>query len=165
MLATPLVRRLVSARRHSLLPAARSSWRRTFFATPWAGHGSDEHLEGKPTVNVVFVTAAGDRHAADGRVGESLLRVAQRHDVALEGACECSIACSTCHVILTSAHFDSLDYASEEEDDMLDMAFELSDTSRLGCQVLLREEDEGCEITLPSATRNFYVDGHVPQPH
>ena len=119
MLAIPLVRRLVSARRHSLLPAARSSWRRTFFATPWAGHGSDEHLEGKPTVNVVFVTAAGDRHAADGRVGESLLRVAQRHDVALEGACECSIACSTCHVILTSAHFDSLDYASEEEDDML----------------------------------------------
>ena len=48
---------------------------------------------------------------------------------------------------------------------MLDMAFELSDTSRLGCQVLLREEDEGRVITLPSATRNFYVDGHVPQPH
>ena len=166
MLPTPLIRQVASARhRHVLLSAARSSWRRAFFATPQVEHGSDEHLHGNPTVNVVFVTAAGDKHPADGRVGESLLRVAQRHDIALEGACECSIACSTCHVILESAHFDSLDYASEEEDDMLDMAFELSDTSRLGCQVLLREEDEGCVITLPSATRNFYVDGHVPQPH
>ena len=76
-------------------------------------------------------------------VGTTLLEAAHRQHVDLEGACEGSVACSTCHVILEPEVFDALEEASEEEDDMLDMAFELQDTSRLGCQVLLRPEDEG----------------------
>ena len=146
-------------------PFAQRGAVRGYFASAHLAHGSDEHLEGQPLVSVVFELSSGETTATQGRVGESLLRVAQRHGVPLEGACECSIACSTCHVILDEDHFDSLEYATEEEDDMLDMAFELQDTSRLGCQVLLRLEDEGRTIKLPSATRNFYVDGHVPQPH
>ena len=48
---------------------------------------------------------------------------------------------------------------------MLDMAPGLKPISRLGCQILLSKELEGMELQLPSITRNFYVDGHVPQPH
>jgi len=98
-------------------------------------------------------------------LGDNLLRVAQRHDVELEGACEGVCACSTCHVILEEGVFDSLDEASEDEEDMLDMAFGLSMTSRLGCQVVITEDMDGMVVNLPPATRNFYVDGHVPQPH
>jgi ferredoxin-2, mitochondrial len=61
--------------------------------------------------------------------------------------------------------FDNLPDPSEEEEDMLDLAFGLTATSRLGCQTVLEESHNGIVITLPSATRNFYVDGHVPKPH
>lgn len=79
-------------------------------------------------------------------------------------------ACSTCHVILTDELYDELmaeedTEPSEDEEDMLDMAFGLTGTSRLGCQVKISKEMDGQRISLPAATRNFYVDGHVPQPH
>jgi ferredoxin len=67
------------------------------------------------------------------------------------------LACSTCHVILGREYYDKLSEASDEENDMLDMAFGLTDTSRLGCQVKLREDLEGMDITLPAATRNMQV--------
>jgi ferredoxin len=61
--------------------------------------------------------------------------------------------------------FDELPESSEDEEDMLDMAFGLTETSRLGCQVIVTEEMEGMVVEMPKATRNFYVDGHVPKPH
>lgn len=64
----------------------------------------------------------------EAKVGQNLLRVAQKNDVELEGACECSIACSTCHVILEPEFYDSLEEACEDEEDMLDMAFGLTET-------------------------------------
>jgi ferredoxin len=54
---------------------------------------------------------------------------------------------------------------SEDEEDMLDMAFGLTETSRLGCQVHVTKEMDGMTVEMPKATRNFYVDGHVPKPH
>ena len=82
------------------------------------------------------------------------------------GACECSLACSTCHVIVEDEDvFDALPEASEEEEDMLDLAFGLTETSRLGCQVVLKPELDGLVVRLPAATRNMYADGHKPQPH
>jgi len=114
---------------------------------------------------------------SDAKIGENLLRLAQRHDIPLEGACEGVCACSTCHVILADESFyeellmddDDTDVTgnapSEDEEDMLDMAFGLTATSRLGCQVKVTENMEGRVFVLPVATRNFYVDGHVPQPH
>ena len=76
----------------------------------------------------------------------------------LEGACESSLACSTCHVILESDIYEALPEAVEEEEDMLDLAYGLTHTSRLGCQVFVTKEMEGMTVKLPSATRNFYVD-------
>ena len=132
-----------------------------------------------PTVKLTFINPPNksdgdggkpDHLTVDARVGETLLQVAHRHHIEIEGACEGVCACSTCHVILSDELYDKLtdewdQEPSEDEEDMLDMAFGLTDTSRLGCQVTVTEEMDGEEIHLPSATRNFYVDGHVPQPH
>merc|ERR1711879_940051 len=92
-------------------------------------------------------------------VGKNILEVAHEFEVDLEGACEGSCACSTCHVILDDDVYDALPEPSEEEEDMLDLAFGLTETSRLGCQVELGAEHDGMVIQLPSATRNMYVDG------
>jgi len=77
----------------------------------------------------------------------------------LIGACEGSVACSTCHVILPPEYYDLLPEPEDDENDMLDMAFGLTDTSRLGCQVKLTKELDGMTCTLPAATRNMFVDG------
>jgi ferredoxin-2, mitochondrial len=66
---------------------------------------------------------------------DDILSIAHEYDIDLEGACEGSVACSTCHVILSPEHYDLLPEPEDDENDMLDMAFGLTDTSRLGCQV------------------------------
>lgn len=109
-------------------------------------------------VSVVFVEPGGERVEVTAHEGQNLLDVAHLNDVELEGACEGSLACSTCHVILPEAEYDLLEEPTDEENDMLDMAFGLTETSRLGCQVKLSPQLEGMEIVLPSATRNMQVD-------
>ena len=104
-------------------------------------------------------------------MGETLLQTAHRNGIEMEGACEGVCACSTCHVILDQQMYDEVmdgmedGCLSEDEEDMLDMAFGLTHTSRLGCQINVTEGMEGSVFTLPKATRNFYVDGHKPTPH
>ncbi|KII91520.1 hypothetical protein PLICRDRAFT_38287 [Plicaturopsis crispa FD-325 SS-3] len=97
--------------------------------------------------------------------GDDILSIAHEHDIDLEGACEGSVACSTCHVILSPQHYDILPEPSDDENDMLDMAFGLTDTSRLGCQVIVTPDMDGMEVALPSATRNMFVDGHKSTHH
>ncbi|KAI9459117.1 ferredoxin [Lactarius psammicola] len=97
--------------------------------------------------------------------GDDVLSIAHEHDIDLEGACEGSVACSTCHVVLSPEHYDLLPEPEDDENDMLDMAFGLSDTSRLGCQVRLTRELDGMTATLPAATRNMFVDGKKPTRH
>jgi ferredoxin len=122
-------------------------------------------------VDVTFVNPDDTRTTVSARVGETLLQAAHRTGIEMEGACEGVCACSTCHVILEQELYDRVledtdDGAmGEDEEDMLDMAFGLSHTSRLGCQITLTEYMDGGVFTLPKATRNFYVDGHKPKPH
>nr|DBA23759.1 TPA: hypothetical protein GDO54_014642 [Pyxicephalus adspersus] len=116
-------------------------------------------------VDVVFIDRAGKRIPAKGKIGESVLYLAHRYGIELEGACESSLACSTCHVYVSPEFFDQLPEPDEREDDMLDMAPLLQENSRLGCQIILTKELNGAEFILPKITRNFYVDGHVPKPH
>jgi len=97
--------------------------------------------------------------------GDDLLAIAHEYDIDLEGACEGSVACSTCHVILPQEYYDLLPEPEDDENDMLDMAFGLTETSRLGCQVKLTKELVGLTCTLPAATRNMFVDGHKPTHH
>ncbi|CAM2109864.1 unnamed protein product [Caretta caretta] len=137
---------------------------------PAAGvfQAEDESCTAEPAgdvVNVVFIDRSGRRIPVQGRVGEDVLRLAQRHNIELEGACEASLACSTCHVYVSQELVDKLPAPDEREEDMLDLAPQLQENSRLGCQIILTKELEGVEFTLPKITRNFYVDGHVPKPH
>ena len=137
----------------------------TSATTPIRWHGGPTISKDAPTVNVTFLQPNDTSKTVQARVGETLLQTAHRNDIDLEGACEGVCACSTCHLILSQALYDSLPEPSEDEEDMLDMAFGLQETSRLGCQITVSEEMEGVVLEMPKATRNFYVDGHVPQPH
>ena len=107
---------------------------------------------------VTFIERDGTRREFDAPVGLSLLEIAHKHDIDLEGACEGSLACSTCHVIVDPEWYDALEGASEDEEDMLDLAFGLTHTSRLGCQIKITEELDGLTVSLPTATRNMMVE-------
>ena len=150
----------------SMLPGVSQSGWRWREQVRSHGHGHSHGEEDGPTVKVTFIyDKDGKSVTVDGKVGMNILRVAQAHEVELEGACECSLACSTCHVVLEDSLFNKLEEPSDDEADMLDLAFGLTETSRLGCQIILTEDMEGSVFRIPSATRNMYVDGHVPKPH
>jgi 2Fe-2S ferredoxin len=107
---------------------------------------------------ITFVLADGSEKTVDAPNGISLLEVAHKNHVALEGACEGSLACSTCHVIVDEAFYKQLPKATDDEEDMLDLAFGLTHTSRLGCQIMMNDSLEGLKVSLPAATRNMQVD-------
>ena len=92
---------------------------------------------------IVFVEKDGNRKEVDAPIGLSVLEIAHRNNIDLEGACEGSLACSTCHVVVDSEWYD---------------LFGLTHTSRLGCQIIITEELDGLTVQLPAATRNMMVD-------
>ena len=102
-------------------------------------------------------------HKADGTLdveveaeaGQRLLDVAWAASQPLEGACEGVMACSTCHVIVDADDFDRLPPASEEEEDLLDIAAHVRRTSRLACQIMMTEELETLSVRVPPAARNW----------
>jgi 2Fe-2S ferredoxin len=106
---------------------------------------------------MVFIERDGTPRKVDAPVGLSVLEVAHRAGIDIEGACEGSLACSTCHVIVDPEWYELLTEASEDEEDMLDLAFNLSATSRLGCQIIITEELDGLTVRLPAATRNLLL--------
>jgi 2Fe-2S ferredoxin len=107
---------------------------------------------------MTFIEPNGKRHEVDAPKGLSVLEIAHRNGIDLEGACEGSLACSTCHVIVDKEWYDLLPEASDDEEDMLDLAFGLTHTSRLGCQIVMTDELDGLTVALPAATRNMMVD-------
>jgi 2Fe-2S ferredoxin len=104
---------------------------------------------------MTFIQRDGSRREVEAPVGLSVLEIAHRNDIDIEGACEGSLACSTCHVIVDSEWYELLKDATEDEEDMLDLAFGLTQTSRLGCQIIMTEELDGLTVRLPHATRNM----------
>ena len=106
---------------------------------------------------MTFIERDGTRREVDAPLGLSVLEIAHKHDIDIEGACEGSLACSTCHVVVDPEWYELLKEASEDEEDMLDLAFGLTRTSRLGCQIIMTEELDGLTVTLPAATRNMLL--------
>ena len=104
---------------------------------------------------ITFIDPDGRRHDIDVAVGVTLQEIADDYNIDLEGACEGSMACSTCHVIVADDWFDRLEPATEEERDMLDLAFDLRRTSRLGCQIIMTDALDGLVVSLPSEHRNL----------
>lgn len=78
-------------------------------------------------MKVNFILQDGTTKTVNGKIGQNILEVAHENDVDLEGACEASLACSTCHVYVEDGYFDKIETACEEEEDMLDMAFALKE--------------------------------------
>jgi len=105
---------------------------------------------------VTFVDKDGDEHKIAVSEGDNLLDIAQDNDLEMEGACGGSCACSTCHVIVADeGYYDKMPEPEDDENDMLDLAFGLTETSRLGCQVTMTKELDGLKVKLPSMTRNL----------
>ena len=107
---------------------------------------------------MTFIHPDGSRLEVDAALGLSILEVARQHDINIEGACEGSLACATCHVIVEPDQFDLLPEISEDEEDMLDLAFDLTRTSRLGCQIRITEALDGLTVTLPVDTPSLMSD-------
>jgi 2Fe-2S ferredoxin len=107
---------------------------------------------------MTFIERNGVPREVDAPLGLSVLEVAHKHGVDIEGACEGSLACSTCHVIVDPEWIGRLPKASEDEEDMLDLAFGLEKTSRLGCQLVIKPELDGLVVKLPASSRNA-LDG------
>lgn len=107
-------------------------------------------------IKVRFLTPDGDLAVeAEGAAGDRLLEIGQARGMPLEGTCEGQMACSTCHVIVAAADFARLPRASEEEEDMLDLAVGAGRTSRLSCQIVLTPELDGLTVSLPSEHRDM----------
>jgi ferredoxin len=107
-------------------------------------------------IRVRFVAADGEgvsEVAAD--PGACLLDVAQADGQPLEGTCEGQMACSTCHVLVDSAWFATLPAASEEEEDLLDLASHVTRHSRLACQIRLEERHDGLTVRIPGGAHNM----------
>jgi 2Fe-2S ferredoxin len=103
---------------------------------------------------MVFIERDGTQKEVEAPLGLSVLEIAHRNSVDIEGACEGSLACSTCHVIVDGAWFSKLAKPTEDEEDMLDLAFDLQETSRLGCQLIMTDALDGLVVKLPSGSRN-----------
>ena len=104
---------------------------------------------------MTFVQSNGSYNEVDAPFGLSVLEVAHKHGVDIEGACEGAPACSTCHVIVDPTWIVMLARPTEDEEDMLDLAFGLEKTSRLGCQIVITEVLDGLALKLPAASRNM----------
>src|SRR5688572_32068872 len=81
--------------------------------------------------------------------------LAQAHGQPLEGTCEGQMACSTCHVIVAAEDFDRLPRASEEEEDLLDLAARVTRTSRLACQIVLDEALDILTVRMPGEAHDI----------
>lgn len=106
-------------------------------------------------VSVIFVSPDGEENQVSGEIGITLLELAQSVGIDIEGACEGNMACSTCHLVVEDDFFGLLPKASEDEEEMLDLASDLRRTSRLGCQVVLTKELDGMHLFVPKNSRNM----------
>ena len=102
-----------------------------------------------PMPKITFIQRDGTHLEVDAQVGSSLLRLAHDHDVDLEGACGGSLACATCHLVIAPEWYDKLPEKTNAEEDMLDLAFSLTETSRLGCQIKVTDDMDGMVVSLP----------------
>lgn len=108
-------------------------------------------------VKMVFIEADGRRKEVDAPAGSTILEIAHRNGIDIEGACEGVMACSTCHVIVEPEWHGKLPPPEEDEEDMLDLAVGLTRTSRLGCQITLTDAHDGLTVRLPREIHNMLL--------
>lgn len=108
-------------------------------------------------VTIHFINRDGEKITVKGSPGDSLLDVVINEDLDFDGfgACEGTLACSTCHLIFDEDVYKSLGPVTDEEMDMLDLAYGLTDTSRLGCQICLTKSMEGVVARVPESVADI----------
>lgn len=119
---------------------------------PW--HGHIRKTNPGEELRVTFILKDGTQKTFEVCEGDTLLDVAQAYNLDMEGACGGSCACSTCHVIVDPDYYDALPEPDDDENDMLDLAYGLTETSRLGCQIKMSKDIDGIRVALPAMTRN-----------
>lgn len=126
-----------------------------FFSQAQGSGTSNDSSDQQEKVSFIFkYLSDGTEVPVTSSVGDSILKAAHDNKIDIEGACDSSLSCSTCHVILDDDIFESIPHAEETEDDLLDLAYGLTHTSRLGCQVLLTKQFDGKVIKIPAESNN-----------
>lgn len=128
---------------------------RKFSNTSIIQHGHIHTPKPGEELHITFITKEGDQKTFEVAEGDNLLDIAQAYNLDVEGACGGSCACSTCHVIVDPDFYDLIPEPDDDENDMLDLAFGLTETSRLGCCVKMTKELDGVRVALPAMTRNL----------
>ena len=109
-------------------------------------------------IKVTFIARDGKKYILEGNDGDTLLDLAKNNNISeIEGACEGCLACSTCHIVVDESWYNKLPPATEDENDMLDLAFGLTATSRLGCQIILNKELDGLIVWIPAEVNNLLL--------
>lgn len=106
---------------------------------------------------VIFIDPDGRETTVNAADGDTVLTTAHTAGIDMEGACEGSMACSTCHVIVATDWAARLPPPSDYEADMLDLTWGVEATSRLGCQIRLGPETDGLRLRLPAKTSNMLL--------
>jgi ferredoxin len=101
-----------------------------------------------PIVN--FIQKDGISKQIDAENGLSILEIAQSNEIDLDGNCGGALACATCHVIVGESWISKIDKPLPEEEDLLDIVFGVTQNSRLSCQIIMSDELDGIEITIPA---------------
>lgn len=135
--------------------ALRTPTIKQFHQSPIAYHGHIHKPKPGEELKITFITKDGAQHTFEVAEGDNLLDIAQAYNLDMEGACGGSCACSTCHIIVDPEFYDEIPEPDDDENDMLDLAFGLTETSRLGCQVVMTKELDGLRVALPAMTRNL----------
>lgn len=128
---------------------------RCFSTTRPSFHGHIHKPKPGEELKITFITKDGKLLTYEVADGDNLLDIAQAYNLDMEGACGGSCACSTCHIIVDPDYYDAIPEPDDDENDMLDLAFGLTETSRLGCQVKMTKELDGVRVALPAMTRNL----------
>lgn len=100
----------------------------------------------------IYVTdLEGEEHALDAVEGWRVMEIIRDHGLPIKAECGGACACATCHVYVDEAWQGKVQPMNEEEEYMLDEAFELEDNSRLSCQLIMSAELDGLKVTLAPA--------------
>lgn len=141
--------------RSNIYKNCKLTWQSRLFSTSrLLNHGHIKTPKPGEELKVTFILKDGEQKTYEVAEGDTLLDIAQAHNLDMEGACGGSCACSTCHVIVDPDYYDAIPEPEDDENDMLDLAYGLTETSRLGCQVKMSKDVDGIRVALPAMTRN-----------
>ncbi len=99
---------------------------------------------------ITFIKSDNSEHQIEVRSGVTLMEAGRDSNMGVEGTCGGSLSCASCHVYFEQTDYEKVGAPSEDEADMLDLSFNLTPTSRLGCQIRVDEALSGLRVHIPS---------------